>query len=131
LLSPEPSDPRKSPRAALPWLVAYFFTGGRPVPHEIRDVSVTGVFVFTEDRWYPGTVVRITLTDKRDPTPQRSLTVNAEVVRSADDGVGFQFVLKGSKDSQQVSASVVDRAAQGVYRAEVEEFLLHMSSGGK
>src|SRR5208282_252522 len=51
LISGEPSDPRKAPRTALPWLVAYFFTGGRPVPHEIRDISVTGAFVFTEDRW--------------------------------------------------------------------------------
>lgn len=131
LLSPEPSDPRKSPRTALPWLVAYFFTGGRPVPHDIRDVSVTGVFVFTEDRWYPGTVVRITLTDKRNPTAKRSITLNAEVIRSADDGVGFQFVLKDGKDSQHASVSGVDRQAQGVYRAEVEEFLLRMRSGGE
>jgi hypothetical protein len=129
LLLSEPSDPRKAERVALPWLVAYFFTGARPVAHDIRDISVTGVFVFTEDRWYPGTVVRITLTDKRNPTAARSLTINAEVIRAADDGVGFQFVLKDGKDSRHASASGVDRQAQGVYRAEAEEFLQRMSSG--
>ncbi|MGA8673064.1 MAG: PilZ domain-containing protein [Terracidiphilus sp.] len=129
LISGEPSDPRKAPRTALPWLVAYFFTGGRPVPHEIRDISVTGAFVFTEDRWYPGTVVRMTLTDKRNPADERSFTINAEVIRAADDGVGFQFVLKDGKDSRHAAASGVDRQAQGVFRAQVEEFLLRMSSG--
>ncbi len=129
LISGEPADPRKAPRTALPWLVAYFFTGGRPVPHEIRDVSVTGAFVFTEDRWYPGTVVRMTLTDKRNPADERSFTINAEVIRAADDGVGFQFVLKDGKDSRHAAASGVDRQAQGVFRAQVEEFLLRMSSG--
>lgn len=129
LLSSEPSDPRKAPRTALPWLVAYFFTGGRPVAHGIRDISVTGVYVFTEDRWYPGTVIRITLSDKRDPTPERSFTINAEVIRAADDGVGFQFVLKDGNDSRHAFTSRVDRQAQGVYRTEVEEFLRRMSSG--
>jgi PilZ domain-containing protein len=129
LVSGEPSDPRKAPRTALPWLVAYFFTGGRPVPHDIRDVSVTGVYVFTEDRWYPGTVVRMTLTDKRNPAAERSFTINAEVIRSSDDGVGFQFVLKDGKDSRHAAASGVDRQAEGVFRAQVEDFLQRMSSG--
>jgi hypothetical protein len=128
LLSPEPSDPRKAPRTALPWLVAYFFTGARPVAHGIRDISATGLYVFTEDRWYPGTVVRITLTDNRNPTAERSITINAEVIRSAEDGVGFHFVLKDGKDSRHAYASGVDRQAQAVYRAEVEEFLLRTST---
>lgn len=129
LLLSEPSDPRKALRAALPWLVAYFFTGGRPVAHGIRDISATGMYVFTEERWYPGTVVRITLTDQRNPTAERSFTVNAEVIRSTDNGVGFQFVLKDGRDPRHASASGVDRQAQGVYRAEVEEFLLRICSG--
>jgi len=129
MLLSEPADPRKAERVALPWLVAYFFTGASPVAHDIRDISVTGVFVLTENRWYPGTVVRITLTDKRNPTAMRSLTINAEVMRAADDGVGFQFVLKDGKDSRHASASGVDRQAQGVYRTEAEQFLQRMSSG--
>jgi hypothetical protein len=129
LLLSEPADPRKTERVALPWLVAYFFTGARPVAHDIRDISVTGMFVFTEDRWYPGTVVRITLTDKRNPIAMRSLTINAEVMRLADDGVGFQFVLKDGKDSRHASASGVDRQAQGVFHAEVEQFLQRLGSG--
>ena len=129
LLKPEPSDPRKAPRTVLPWLVAYFFTGGSPAARGIRDISATGMFVVTEDRWYPGTVVRITLTDQRNPTAERSFTLNAEVIRSGADGVGFRFVLRDGKDERNASAPGVDRQVPGVYRAEVEKFLLRMRSG--
>jgi len=128
LLSTEPSDPRKASRTALSWLVAYFFTGGRPIAHAIRDISVTGMYVFTEERWYPGTVVRMTLTDKRDQTTERSFTINAEVVRSAVDGVGFQFVLKDAMNPRPAFTSDLDCQAQGACRAEVEAFLRRISS---
>lgn len=131
LLAPEPADPRNAPRTALPWLVAYFFTGARPIAHGIRDISATGVFVFTDERWYPGTVVRMTLTDQRNPTKDQSFTINAEVMRSADDGVGFQFVLKDGRASRHASASGVDCQAQGVFRAELDAFLLRMSQGAE
>lgn len=128
LLSPEPSDPRKASRTELSWLVAYFFTGGRSIAHAIRDISVTGMYVFTQERWYPGTVVRMTLTDKRNQISERSFTINAEVVRSTDDGVGFRFVLKDAIDPRDAFTSAVDLHAQGVYRVDVEAFLLRIST---
>lgn len=123
LLSPDPPDPRKAPREALSWLVAYFFTGGNSVAHGIRDISATGLYVFTDERWYLGTVVRITLTDRREPTPERSFTVNAKAVRSGDDGVGFHFVLNGEKELRRGAAPAVDGLAGGVNREQVEQFL--------
>ncbi len=122
LLEPEPPDPRKAQREVLTGLVAYFFTGGRPVAQSVRDISATGVFVFTEERWYPGTVVRITLTDQHDPSTERSLTLNAKVVRATSDGVGFQFLLKDEKEGS-TSSSGVDRQAQRVLRSDVDLFL--------
>ena len=55
-------DPRKSPRVPAPALAVYFWTGGVPQAHGIRDISATGLYVVTEERWYPGTVVRMTIT---------------------------------------------------------------------
>jgi hypothetical protein len=121
LLEPEPPDPRNAQREVLTGLVAYFFTGGRPVAQSVRDISATGAYVITEERWYPGTVVRMTLTDRQDPTSDRSLTLNAKVVRAAEDGVGFQFLLTDEKQGRKGSA--VDSQAQGVLRAQVEVFL--------
>jgi hypothetical protein len=121
LLKKEPVDPRNSSRESLPGLIAYFFTGGTPVGHPVRDISARGMFILTEERWYPGTVVRITLTDRHKPTVERSITVNAKVVRSSDEGVGVEFVLEetssGSNDAKRMER------ANGMDPFEVEEFL--------
>ena len=76
--------------------MAYFFTGAAPVAHKVRNISVSGLYVLTSERWYKGTVVRITLTDEREPTKERSITVHGIVVRYMDDGVALQFVAEGA-----------------------------------
>ena len=118
----DPADPRKAARSALPNLIAYYFTGGTPQGHPVRDISATGVFIFTQDRWYPGTVVRVTLTDQRNPTAERSITVNAKVVRSAVDGVGLEFVLNQGQRSQSPAFDQMEWT-NGMDPAEIEQFL--------
>jgi hypothetical protein len=98
LLSPEPPQPRKAQRESMPGLSVFFFTGGAPVAHGVRDISLTGMFVLTQERWYPGTMVRMTLTDSLDPVSERSITLNTTVVRADDEGVGLRFVLRDTKD---------------------------------
>ena len=95
LLSPEPEDARKSTRLPVAGLVAHFFTGGAPVAHEIRDVSSTGLYVVTTERWYPGTIIRMTLSkpDVGQSPAERSITIQAEAMRWGNDGVGLRFVL--------------------------------------
>lgn len=58
----------------------------------------TGMYVLTDERWYIGTVVRNTITDEREPTAERSITLNAKVVRWGNDGVGLQFMIQRKKD---------------------------------
>jgi hypothetical protein len=109
-LSAEPNDKRTALRESIPGLSAFFFTGGVPVPHGIRDISETGVYVLTDERWYPGTVVRITLTDQREPTAERSFTVNAMVTRWGNDGVGLHFIFQDKKASRRANMSFEERA---------------------
>ena len=90
-------DPRTSQRESLPGLVAYFFTGGPPAPHAVRDISATGLFLVTQERWYRGTVVQMTLTDRKSATFERSISLYAKAVRLGSDGVGFRFVLEGDR----------------------------------
>ncbi len=97
LVMGDPVDPRNAAREALPGLIAYFFTGGTPAAHAVRDISTTGMFIITSERWYPGTVVRITLTDRRNPIVERSITVNAKAARWGSDGVGLEFLLEGKR----------------------------------
>jgi len=123
LLSSEPDDKRGASRESIPGLTAFFFTGGAPVPHGIRDVSETGIYVLTEERWYPGTVVRITLTDQREPTAERSFTVNAMVMRWGNDGVGLHFIFQSKKDRQRSNPSPQERAIAVTDAASLKQYL--------
>lgn len=100
-LAGEPPDPRAADRETIPGLIAYFFTGGAPIVHRLRDISADGIYVFTRERWYPDTIIRITLSDEREPSNEMSLTVNARVARADDDGVGLQFVLTDKRNQTQ------------------------------
>lgn len=119
MLGLEPPDPRKATRESLTGLSAYFFTGGTPVAHAVRDISLTGMYVITNERWYPGTMVRMTLTDRHEPTAERSITLHATVMRSGDDGVGLRFVLQNPKDRRRPA----DGTAESADTAQVEQFL--------
>jgi hypothetical protein len=93
---PDPLDPRGSPREPASGFTASFWTGGSPQVHEVREISFNGMYVVTDERWYPGTMVRIIIArpDPQEPHAQRTITVTGKAVRSGDDGVGFEFVLR-------------------------------------
>jgi hypothetical protein len=123
LLSDEPPDPRKATREPLPGLVAYFFTGGVPAAHQVRNISPTGLYVLTDERWYIGTVIRITLTDQHEPTIERSITLNAKVVRWGNDGAGLQFILQGKKDQLRSKLPAHIDPTGSASTAQLEQFL--------
>jgi hypothetical protein len=119
LIAPDPPQPRRAQRECLRGLAAYFFTGGDPVAHAIRDISTTGLYVLTEERWYPGTIVRMTLTDRRSGA-EHSIMVHVRVMRWGHDGVGVEFVLADEKSARGRSADIPPGGATG---AQVEEFI--------
>jgi Flp pilus assembly protein TadG len=85
---------RKAPRKDIPEVVAHYWDGAAPAAHVIRDLSECGLYVVTEQRWYPGTMVMMTLQrkDSFDGEADRSITVQSKVVRSGEDGMGLVFV---------------------------------------
>ena len=91
---------RSTERHRSPQLEAYYWNGANAVPHSVRDISATGAYIVTEERWHPGTVLTVTLqsTDEYlDPRPPRLITVQSKVVRWGIDGVGFAFVFPGKE----------------------------------
>ena len=92
----------------------------------MRDISSSGLYVLTEERWYPGTVIRVTLTDGRHPTQDRSLTAHARVMRAGNDGVGLQFVL--NEDKRNGKDPAIDNRVPGVDREQIELFLQRVRS---
>ena len=110
-------DRRSADRHLKPRLVAYYWDGAAPVPHEIRDISLNGMYLLTTERWYPGTLVMITLqrTDSsayaRDA---RSIAVQAKVVRWGPDGVGFKLIFPENEDYNYVRG-LLDAADQKTF----------------
>jgi uncharacterized membrane protein (UPF0127 family) len=113
-------DPRRAPRVKEPGLAAYYWNGSAPTAHGVRDISSSGLYVVTEERWYPGTLVLMTLqrTEQGDEYSERTVAVQTRAVRWGPDGVGLQFVLSDDKDVRQGKA-VSDAAG----RREVELLL--------
>jgi hypothetical protein len=126
LLPPEPppdkvpTDKRKFPREILPGVAAYFFNGGPPSPSSVRDISMSGMFVVTSERWYLGTIIRFTLTDGRVQPPEQYVTINAEAVRWGDDGVGLRFLFQKPRRGEHNRAVPL---FVGVTPRQLHEFL--------
>ena len=98
-LTAEDQERRKALRLDLVQLVAYYWDGAQPMSHPVRDVSTIGFFLVTEQRWYMGTVLGVTLqrTDVDEDDPDRAISINAKVVRLEPDGVAFKFLLPESE----------------------------------
>ena len=101
---------RRPQRYVAPRLVAYFFDGGTPVAHCIRDVSSSGMYLLTTQRWYPGTLVTMTLqrTEKDEAGVRQSITVQARVMRSGEDGVGLRFVVPKTEEGRRIQQYIAD-----------------------
>jgi hypothetical protein len=114
-------DPRRAPREPADGLAAYYWTGGPTEPHPIRDVSTTGLYVVTEERWYPGTLVLMTLQimDGVEEAEERSIIVHSRAVRWGNDGVGLQFVLAKNQEAVNPAGPIVKSAD----RKELDRFL--------
>jgi Flp pilus assembly protein TadG len=98
-------DHRKAQRLKSPLLVAYYWDGAAPTAHGIHNISSTGFYLLTKERWHPGTVVTITLqrTDVTDANTSSDgyISVLSKVIRTGEDGVGFAFVPSPDRGSNQ------------------------------
>jgi hypothetical protein len=93
---PSFTEHRKAQRMKAPLLVAYYWNGATPASHEIQNISSTGFYLVTTERWLPGTMVTMTL-QRTDialgrPGAEPHIPVLSKVVRLDEHGVGFTFV---------------------------------------
>lgn len=88
-------DQRKQERISVPPLVGYLGTVRASEPYGVGDISMSGFCLVTDERWTPGTEMPITLqrTNVLGEFDDAAFTVQATVVRSSDDGVGFSVLL--------------------------------------
>ena len=114
------SDRRRAQRQPLPGLVAYYWTGSAPRAYQIADISSSGFYLLTEERWFPGTMVLMTLqrTDSSGKNLDDSIAVQSLVVRWGSDGLGLAFVVSRADSSARESTR-----ENGVDKKTLERFL--------
>lgn len=94
------TDRRASKRHPLPGLVAYYWTGGAPEAFHIADISGVGLYLLTDERWFPGTMILMTLqrTNTDGEGPDDYIAVQTRVARWGSDGLGLSFVPSNAVD---------------------------------
>jgi hypothetical protein len=88
------SERRKDRRVPSRGLEAIYWTGQGEKHAKIKDISATGIYLVTEDRWPPGTVVLLTLRRRglREKEARPQVRFRARSVRIGNDGVGLTFL---------------------------------------
>jgi len=126
------SDRRTAKRyPALP-VVAFYWDGAAPTPHSIRDIDDAGMYLLTERRWYPNTLITMTLqrTTAAENDPDRVISVNARVARSGSDGVGFEFFVPakgGPRETSRLLANEADQESLARFLKRLQEDSDHTS----
>ena len=115
-------DQRKQERLVTPPLVGYLGTACASRPFELGDISLTGFCFLTSERWTPGTEMPITLRRTNLPAgdDKNCFTVQATVMRSDGEGVGFSIVLN-EEESNAVQGNPL--RVRWITRQEMAEFL--------
>jgi len=96
-------DSDRAERRSVDQFAAYRWNGTKVIQEAVRDISSSGVYILTEERWERGTLVVLTLQRKGplELSPERRIQVVAKVARCGEDGMGLAFVLRDDPESRQ------------------------------
>jgi PilZ domain len=115
---------RRATRFASPGLVAYYWTGGAPHRYDVANISATGLYLRTKERWAPETLIQMTLQKgEAGEEGKGAISVLSEVVRWGEDGTGFNFVLKDRDlvhDREALPGEVLDRKTIEKFLKKIE-----------
>lgn len=91
----------RAERRVVQQFAAYRWNGSTLVQGMVRDISSSGLYLITDERWQPGTIIALTLQREGplDPDPTRRVTTQTKVIRCGPDGVGLSFLW--AKDDPQ------------------------------
>jgi len=98
-----PEPPPKQSRAErreVPGLEAIHWTGSCPGLDIVRNISSTGMYLVTRERWKEGEInpVRLVYPDLADDSADRQVTIETKAVRWGEDGMGLSFILPECMD---------------------------------
>lgn len=113
---------RRAERRTSPALAAYHWKGSIARENSVRDISSTGAYLLTQERWEPGEVIALTLQRSGPLERESSFPVQARAVRWDDHGVAVSFVLPPNADLRLWQSPLKSAAEQNQPEDIVREF---------
>jgi Flp pilus assembly protein TadG len=116
----------RAARYTDPGIVACYWDGTGQMAHPVKDVSLTGAYLYTSEPWSLGTMLAVTLRDTAEcegPPAPGSISVPCRVVRHGPDGVGVSFMLHSQNERKALErflrATVHMRRARSALGLEI------------
>ena len=90
----------RAERRSAPGLAALYGLGSATTSAGIKDISTTGIYLFTERRLSTGELITLMLQEEGKPesSSELQISVRAQVARQGEDGIGLSFVLPQGLD---------------------------------
>lgn len=91
----EQAQQARAERREVPGLEAIHWTGSSPGLDIVKNISSTGMYLVTRERWHEGEInpVRLVCSELADDSPDNQVTIETRTVRVGEDGMGLSFVL--------------------------------------
>lgn len=93
--------------------------------HPVQNISSTGFYLLTEERWPQGTIITMTLqrtsTTSANSDSENHIAVLSKVVRAGKDGVAFAFV--------PIESATEDQKSSPAGKNSINRFLDQLKSG--
>ena len=117
-------DRRNARRIPIPSLVAYDTTTGVAQAFEVGDISATGMFLITDERWPVGSILSLSLQREgpQEIGTERRIQLRAGAVRAGKNGVGFSFDLPNGMDLRLWEEPAKDERRQSEPEYVIREF---------
>ncbi|MGA9585713.1 MAG: PilZ domain-containing protein, partial [Terracidiphilus sp.] len=116
------AERRRAERRNSPSLAAYHMKGSALRQNVVRDISATGAFLVTQERWEPGEIIAISLQRSGPLARENSFSVQAKAVRWDDHGVAVSFVLPPGADLRLWQSPLKSAAEQNEPEDILREF---------
>jgi hypothetical protein len=116
----------RAERSESPALAAFYWDGPTPRQSHVADISCSGAYLLTNERWNAGEILSLSLqrSGVLEIDNQRHFTVQAKVIRRDRKGVGVEFLMPRGTDLRLWRSAIKAEVPQTEPEDVVREFRL-------
>ena len=116
----------RAERRESPALAAFHWDGPTPRQSHVANISCSGAYLLTDERWQVGEVLALSLqrSGAFETASQRHFAVQAKAVRRDREGIGVQFLMPRGADLRLWQSAIKTHVPQNEPEDVVREFRL-------